>query len=449
MKRYPLGRFLIPAGRWGRLDLLSLGFAALFFSLSGIASADTNLFVTQYWRMPVQTDTAIRTNLSPESCGECHRQQYEEWSHSVHGRAMGPGVIGQVIAFSPKEDASCRLCHAPLDRQQPYLFDEAAAPIGNVDPADMAWPVERTQERIYRSKREGKNPVYDERLARQGIVCAACHVRDGVVYGPPPDPAKPRRPSPHPVRHTPYFESAEFCRACHQFSPDDAINGKPLENTYEEWKHGSWGAQDVACQKCHMPGRAHRWKGIHDDDQVRLGLLVRFNAAVATSGVTGELSILNANVGHFFPTYVTPKVVASVVLVDSNGAPIFGTRREGIIAREVILTTDERREIRDSRIVPGDTFVLPYRLGWATAALARLSADAIRAEVTVYPDHFYTGLFEALLDDDLDSVARQKILQAHANSKKSPFTVFSETLTISQPHRAIRQASESAATNDP
>lgn len=435
MKRYPLGRFLIPAGRWSRLDLLSLGFAALFFALSGIASADTNLFVAQYWRMPVRADTAARLNLSPESCGECHLRQYEDWSHSVHGRAMGPGVVGQLIGFSSKDDASCRLCHAPLERQQPYLFGEAAAPVGNEDPA---WPVERAQERIYRSNHERKNPAYDETLARQGIVCAACHLREGIVYGPPPDPAKPRRPAPHPVRHTPYFESAEFCRACHQFSPDDAINGKPLENTYEEWKHGSWGKQGVACQKCHMPGRAHRWKGIHDADQVRLGLLIRFNADATKSGVTGELSILNANVGHFFPTYVTPKVVASIVLVDSRGFPVFGTLREGIIAREVILTEDNRREIRDSRISPGDTLVLPYRLKWPTAGLVRLSVAAIHAEVTVYPDHFYTGLFEALLDDDLDSDARQKILQAHANSKKSPFTVFSETLPISRLPGSIR-----------
>lgn len=378
------------------------------------------------------TDTASRLNLSPESCGECHRRQYEDWSHSVHGRSMGPGVIGQLIGFSPKEDASCRLCHAPLERQQPYLFDEAAAPLENEDPASLEWPVERTQERIYASKHERKNPAYDARLARQGIVCAACHVRDGIVYAPPPDLSKPRRQAPHPVRHTPYFESAEFCRACHQFSPDDVINGKPLENTYAEWRYSTWAAQSVTCQKCHMPGRAHRWKGIHDPDQVGLGLLVRFNAAATKSGVSGALSILSANVGHFFPTYVTPRVVASVVLVDSHGAPIFGTLREGVISREVILTTDERREIRDSRLAPGDTFVLPYRVKWPGIFSPRVEAAAIRAEVTVYPDHFYTGLFEELLDDDLDSEARQKILQAHANSKRSPFTVFSHTIPLTR-----------------
>ncbi|MBI4178433.1 hypothetical protein HY522_03285 [bacterium] len=390
--------------------------------------SDTAAFLTRYWQLPIRADPAGRLNLAPESCGECHTAQYNQWSKSVHAHAMGPGVVGQLMGFSPKDAAACRLCHAPLDRQQSHTFD-VKPPAPGRSP-DQIWPVEEVQTQIYDSDTELPNPAYDTSLAKKAIVCAACHVRNGVVYGPPPlpDPAKPRQKSPHPIRYTSYFESAEFCRACHQFSPDNAINGKPLENTYEEWRHSSWGKQGVSCQKCHMPGRGHTWKGVHSSDQVRLALTIDFETNEQKDAISGRLRIVNSNAGHFFPTYVTPRIVASVELIDAQGRAVHGDRIEGVISREIILTSNERREIRDSRIAPGDTFSLPYRFAWSKlpdADLRRL--DAVRVDVTVFPDHFYTGLFEALLDDELGSEALRMIRQAHRNSIESAYSAYSET----------------------
>lgn len=389
--------------------------------------SDTAAFFAQYWQMPIHADTTGRLNLAPESCGKCHMTQYDQWSKSIHAHAMGPGVVGQLLGFSPKEAAACRLCHAPLDIQQSHTFD-VKPPAPGRSP-DQIWPVEEVQTQIYNSDTEIPNPAYDASLAKKAIVCAACHVRNGVVYGPPPDPTKPRQKSPHPIRYTSYFESAEFCRACHQFSHDNAINGKPLENTYEEWRHGSWGKQGVTCQKCHMPGRGHTWKGVHSPDQVRLALTIDFETNERPDGITGHLRIVNSNAGHFFPTYVTPRVVASVELINTQGRSIHNNRIEAVMSREIILTSNERREIRDSRIAPGDTFTLPYRLTWSKlpdADLRRL--DAVRADVTVFPEHFYRGLFEALLDDELDSdEAFRMIQQAHRNSIQSAYSAYTET----------------------
>ena len=42
------------------------------------------------------------------------------------------------------------------------------------------------------------------------------------------------------------------------------LNGKPLENTYEEWRKSPAARRGLQCQNCHMPDRRHLWRGIHD-----------------------------------------------------------------------------------------------------------------------------------------------------------------------------------------
>ncbi len=64
------------------------------------------------------------------------------------------------------------------------------------------------------------------------------------------------------------FWKSDFCAVCHQFSPDQAINGKLLENTVEGWRQSPQAAAGQTCQSCHMPSRRHLWRGIHDPDMV-------------------------------------------------------------------------------------------------------------------------------------------------------------------------------------
>jgi len=83
----------------------------------------------------------------------------------------------------------------------------------------------------------------------------------------------PRGQLPHNgATYTGAYERAEFCAACHQFGPrGPSLNGKPLENTYEEWRTSPAARRGLACQSCHMPDRRHRWRGIHDPEMVKSG----------------------------------------------------------------------------------------------------------------------------------------------------------------------------------
>src|SRR5438105_9653799 len=320
---------------------------------AGAAAPSVDAFIARHWRTPLAPQgpaparfSPVEASLAPEACGSCHPAQFADWRTSMHARAMGPGVAGQLVEMltsAPADALGCHTCHAPLAEQRPLLGGrEGHAP----------------------------NPAFDGTLRAQGLVCAGCHVRAHERFGPPRRDGSlasgtPRESLPHGgVTRTPAFLAAEFCRGCHQFTSNGfALNGKLLENTYEEWKASRFAREGVQCQDCHMPDRRHLWRGIHDPEMVRSGLAItarRDGAGVPRGGtVTATLRMTSTRVGHAFPTYVTPRVILRGELVDETGAVIAGTRVQRIVAREVAL--DLSREVRDTRLAPGRSVELRYR----------------------------------------------------------------------------------------
>ena len=307
-------------------------------------------FARRHWAAPIRPQgpppagwSALESSLAPEACGTCHPVQYGDWRSSVHAASMGPGIAGQLaemVETDPAAALSCQTCHAPLAEQRPL----AGGP-GALD----------------------ANPVFDPGLRARGLVCAGCHVRAHRRFGPPRrDGSLASAPgAPHGgVTRSRGFLSSEFCRGCHQFTKDGfALNGKLLENTYEEWKASGFARRGVHCQDCHMPDRRHLWRGIHDPDMVKSGLTIGVTPAARRYRVGDAfaltLSVRNTGVGHAFPTYVTPRVVLRGELLEAGDAPVEGSRREVVIAREVAL--DLSREMSDTRLLPGRAATLTLR----------------------------------------------------------------------------------------
>ena len=350
---------------------------------------DLQTFLERHWRLPLAPQGAapstfgpLERSLHPEACGACHPTQYRDWRDSVHAVSMGPGVSGQLAEMhraDPAAAQACYTCHAPLAEQRPGA--------GAHDPA----------------------------LSAKGIVCASCHVRNRQWFGPPRIDGSlvsttPRDQLPHGgVTRTPAFLRAEFCRDCHQFPPGGlALNGKLLQDTYEEWKIAP-AAASKQCQDCHMPDRRHLWKGIHDPEMVRSA--IEFSLTSEPEAVT--LALRNAGAGHKLPTYVTPRLVVSGEALDAEGRPLSGSRREAVIGRAV--TLDLSRELFDTRLAPGQSAIFRY---------PRVSpATRVRLRVVVEPDHFYTLFFGALLDGGAGR-GEAEIRTALAAARASAFVVF-------------------------
>ena len=196
-----------------------------------------------------------------------------------------------------------------------------------------------------------------------------------------------------------------------------AVNGKPLENTFVEWQATSFAAAGVSCQACHMPDRKHLWRGIHDPDMVKSGLVARFDASPERA--TFELT--STGVGHAFPTYVTPKVVMRGVALDRTGLPEPGSHASYVIQRVVEHVDGEWVERSDSRLLPGETARL--EMEWPESGRVKMWLE-------VHPDDFYDhSVYDVLLQQLADGPAAELIARADREAESSHFSLFETEIT--------------------
>lgn len=245
-----------------------------------------------YQQVPVGIDS-----LRAESCGTCHQAIYEEWKSSFHAKAYEDPFF-QAYWKKDRNIWVCLNCHTPLENQQPTLIREI--PRARVEKAAQI-----------------DNPHYDPEYQKEGITCASCHVRDGVILGPYDDSA-----APHPTKFDPAFRTAQVCYRCHNVvsGPAQFYNVGPC-GTYAEYE-GKFFMKEkgMICQSCHMPeisrpvatdgpirqGRQHLWRGGHDPDMIRRAVAVHIQADPPSpkpgEEVTFSLTLINAGAGHKIPT---------------------------------------------------------------------------------------------------------------------------------------------------
>ena len=381
------------------------GFLALLcWAITGSAQADPiQAFLDRHWARPLAAQGeppagVAATGLRPEDCGTCHAAQLKDWKGSRHAQAMGPGMLGQLVAWDAQGRQVCLDCHAPLAEQARSLGTALDRAVSG------------------RTLAPG--------LHGSGLVCAACHVRGYRWVGPPrrdgsaPD-ATGARLLPHRGwRAQAAFEDSRFCGACHQFDAGGfALNGKLLENTVAEWRASPYPARGVSCQSCHMPDRRHRWRGIHDRKMVARGVTIETRPPKMNgTRIAARLRLRNTGTGHRFPTYVTPAVTAEIAQLDAAGKAIAGSVRQLLIARRVPL--DLSREEFDTRIAPGEAAQIDYRVARVPGAVT------LRYQVRVAPDAFYARFYAALLDGELGQRARKLLTRALGDARASVYTLY-------------------------
>ncbi len=326
----------------------------------------------------------------------CHADKLAQWRTSLHAEAFSPGLVGQLLTYDAEDTAACMQCHAPLAEQR-QAFEAAR-------------------------KKGTAHLAADQGLAAAGNSCAGCHVRGNRRFGPPArdtgavGQSDPKGPHGGVIR-TADFEKSEFCAACHQFTQDQAINGKPLENTNVEWQASPAASEGKTCQSCHMPDRTHLWRGIHDPDTVRSGVTPEFLAEPGRA----VFRLTNTGVGHAFPTYVTPKVVMMGIALDEQGKPVVGTEVSSVIQRRVEQIDGNWIERADTRLTPGQS---------ATLEMPWPNSGAVRLWLEVRPDDFYDhSVYDGLLHDLLkNTAAAHLIAEADRRAQANRYRLFETTL---------------------
>ena len=82
--------------------------------------------------IPFQKIPEGLTSLKAESCGQCHREIYEEWKSNIHARAYEDPYF-QAYWNKDKRIWVCLICHTPLENQQPTVIKDI--PRGRVEKA--------------------------------------------------------------------------------------------------------------------------------------------------------------------------------------------------------------------------------------------------------------------------------------------------------------------------
>ena len=211
-------------------------------------------------------DTGAPASASARACAGCHAEVHADWSQSRHGQAWTNPIFQREYKDRPL--AWCVHCHAPL------------------------------REQLAEVERGG------ERAGREGITCAACHIRDGKML------ARGRAAaSPHETEVRADFGGPAYCAGCHQFNfpviaaappgPGQVVGytAHPMQDTARQHATGPRAAQE--CLGCHRSGEAgHRFPGGHDAEMLGRAIALE----TCRDGDRLQVRLTNAGAGHNVPT---------------------------------------------------------------------------------------------------------------------------------------------------
>lgn len=326
--------------------------------------------------------------LSPQVCGTCHQKQINDWQGSRHAQSMGPGLLAQ-FQGDPESFQSCLSCHAPLLEQRTILDTGS------------------------------KNPHLREDLRNSGLSCAACHVRDGKIFGPPPRDKTAFQKAEAESLHGVFtadktFEDSRFCSRCHQFEKGvGEFEGVPLENTFQEWQQSTFAKKGISCQNCHMPDRRHLFRGIHDPKMTASGLS---SSLEEISDRKFRFTVTSVNIGHFFPTYITPRVELVIEAVNQKGKVV--AKNTHVLQRRLDVYLEGQEY--DQRLAPGKS-------AWVQLDVKSvLQVAKIKSYIFVEPDEFYHRFFLAYTveDEKLEPLLKEALKETGS----SPYSIHQTVL---------------------
>jgi len=225
--------------------------------------------------------------LSAETCAKCHQESYTSWKKSHHGQSWVDPLFKVALRKEPMQ--WCINCHSPLKEQQ-----SGNKVTGQLNPG----------------------------LMEEGINCAVCHIRNGIIYA---SPLKKGNQSAIakmdtrakecilPIKRSASLIDGSLCAGCHQFNFPDSLGSlestkslrlgdTPMQNTVAEYGNSEAHAKGISCSECHF--RAQN-KPTHD---TQTGTQNSFHISFTKvkNPETGrpymEANLQMKNIGHAWPT---------------------------------------------------------------------------------------------------------------------------------------------------
>lgn len=290
--------------------------------------------------IPLQSIPQALVSLKAKDCGVCHSDIYQEWQTSLHAKAFTDSFFTAYLK-KDKGDPTCLVCHTPLLNQSPVILSSESGD--------------------YHDLKVTPNPDFDPELQQEGITCAACHVKDGVIYGPY---KKTELNAPHPVAYDEKFLNKTICQQCHEVpSKDFSLMNEGICSTGMESNSGLWAARGIICQDCHMPpvtrplmagypareGKKHLWPGGYSNHQLQKAFT--FKAIREQNKLL--VRITNTGAGHKVPTGDPDRfIVLDFFWIDKKGQK---TALDSIEFKRKIVWQPIMFVLSDNRLAPGES----------------------------------------------------------------------------------------------
>jgi len=313
-----------------------------------------------------------------ETCGRCHRDILEAWRQSSHARAMENPIFQDALERAEQirgRDARqiCLGCHAPT--------------------------VQHSGDGSMKMK-----------VSWEGVTCDFCHslksvevqqhsatmnVRfDGTKTGPLRDASSIAHGTAYSAIHT----TSLVCAGCHEYRN---AQGFGVLTTYSEWEQSSYGSGGTNCQNCHMAETSanvvdpkikrlsrstvnlHAMPGSRSLDMLNKAVRLRLRTRREGNELVAEVDLENRGAGHSIPTGSPLRRIELEVEMAARGQPLRQRRvyeRQVVdangkqIFREELIFLSAVRELRDTRLRPGEKRQEVFRFPLAASESARLYA---------------------------------------------------------------------------
>jgi hypothetical protein len=238
----------------GRKEFIVWGMLAVPVLVPGVTSALDKVDQQLYPYAPslVNWEKNKAGFTPPETCAECHPQQFEEWTGSLHALAFKDpvyqGELNKAVQAVGHDIArQCEGCHSPAgvvtgEVKGPGLTGLSAQALNGVS-CDICHSVK---------SHTGWQTPYHQPENGSFVLSPGKETADGVVltkYG-PYAPEEGCGEGFHECVEQPLHKTTELCANCHQVHHYESHT--PLESTYREWKDGPYSVKNIACQDCHM-----------------------------------------------------------------------------------------------------------------------------------------------------------------------------------------------------
>ncbi|MEW6429530.1 MAG: cytochrome c family protein [Thermodesulfobacteriota bacterium] len=229
---------------------LSLGLVALAQAAPEVFPVDREFY--PYYPSLIKWNKSTVEFTPPEKCGECHEQQYREWTGSVHALALkDPVYQGElnkaVQAVGHEISRQCEGCHSPAGMVTGEIKGAGLAGLGPMALAGVSCDICHSISDVTHWQTPSREPENGSMVLTPGVEGTEGPVRTKRGPIPPPEGCGEDF---HGCAESPLHLRAELCASCHQVYHYDSHF--PLEATYLEWKHGPYAQKAVLCQDCHM-----------------------------------------------------------------------------------------------------------------------------------------------------------------------------------------------------